>query len=279
MLYFKRALQSQDSGDYYAPAFLTYTRMGIPVTALLEQGVPATVPAAQAFLRFLMGAGRVSDSQTAWEWIRRHCLLDDQLSSDYLIFLIGNQRPDSAAKSWATVNTAVAPDYRLRNWVFNEGFEAEPRLAPLDWHVASTDDVQVSRSQSEVHDGKWSLELAFAGESNVDFHEVFQETVLTPGKWHLQAFVKTQKLTTDQGISVRILGTAQSAHLDVRTDELAGDHDWTKVERSFIVPPETGIVRLEVMREPSLKIDNKIAGRVWVDSLELKPIPEPNRFR
>jgi hypothetical protein len=32
------------------------------------------------------------------------------------------------------------------------------------------------------------------------------------------------------------------------------------------------LVQIEIMRAPSRKFDNKISGRVWVDSLDLSPI-------
>ncbi len=68
--------------------------------------------------------------------------------------------------------------------------------------------------------GVWSLQLVFGGQSNVDYRQVFQEAVVTPGKWQLQGFVRTSGITTDQGIYLRIYDAAQPQRLDIRTDAL-----------------------------------------------------------
>jgi len=108
-----------------------------------------------------------------------------------------------------------------------------------------------------------------------------QEAVLTSGQWHLQAFIRTDGLTTDQGISLRIYDPLQPQRLDIRTDALTGTHEWMKVERVLVVEAQTALVQVEVMRQASLKIDNKISGKAWIDAVELRPIvrssPHPSR--
>ena len=48
---------------------------------------------------------------------------------------------------------------------------------------------------------------------------------------------------------------------------------WTRQEATFTVPPATGLLRVELRRQPSQKFDNKIQGTVWVDSVKLYTIP------
>ena len=121
-------------------------------------------------------------------------------------------------------------------------------------------------------DGQYSIKLVFGGLTNVDYHGVYQDVILTPGQWQLRAFIKLEGLTTDQGISVRVYDVDQPARLDARTESKTDTLPWTEVERAFAVGPETKLVRLEIMRGLSHKIDSKIAGRAFVDSIELTPI-------
>ncbi|MBV9766020.1 MAG: hypothetical protein JOZ48_14335 [Acidobacteriaceae bacterium] len=60
--------------------------------------------------------------------------------------------------------------------------------------------------------------------------------------------------------------------MDVATEPLTGTHDWTGVERTFQVGPQTALVRVEIARHPTFRFDNKIAGTAWVDSIELSPV-------
>jgi hypothetical protein len=60
--------------------------------------------------------------------------------------------------------------------------------------------------------------------------------------------------------------------LDARTDAKTGTLPWTQVDHAFAIGPETKLVRIEIMRGTSRKIDSKIAGKAWIDSVDLSPI-------
>jgi hypothetical protein len=81
--------------------------------------------------------------------------------------------------------------------------------------------------------------------------------------------VRAEQITTDQGIGFRIVDAEEPGRLDVKTPRLSGTHDWTSIETRFIVPQQTRLVEVQVIREPSLKFDNKISGTAWVDDVRL----------
>lgn len=271
MRYLSAVLRNPELDAYYIPAFLTYSRMGVPISEILGEGIPNVPMAAQWFLRYLIDGNQVSDAEATWKWMSERSLSDDSTTGEYLDFLIHNKQQDLAAEIWTALNSKIAPDYRRTTWIFNGGFENAPRPSPLDWHIESGSDVKAARVADVHHDGRWSLQLAFTGTANVDYHSVFQEVLPKPGKWRLQAFVRTEGITTDEGVLVRIYDAAQPAWLDIRTDALTGTHDWTKLERAFEVGPKTTLLRLEIARQPSIKFDNKIEGKAWVDSIRLTP--------
>jgi hypothetical protein len=86
-----------------------------------------------------------------------------------------------------------------------------------------------------------------------------------------QAYIRTDGLTTDQGVSVRIYDALQPQRLDTRTDPVTGTHEWTQVDRVFVTAAETTLVQVEIMRQALLRIDNKIAGTAWIDAVDLRP--------
>ncbi len=270
MQYLSRVLRDPELTAYYDPAFLTYARMGVPVSEVVNKGIPPTRVAAQAFLRFLIQGRQIADAAVAWKWISDHSLGDDKIDGEYVGFLVQNHQEERAADTWQQLNSQSMPDYRHANWIFNGSFEAVPKPSPFDWHIETAEDVQAGRVDNVAHDKRWSLQLIFEGKTNVDYHQTFQQTVITPGKWRIRAVIKTDGITTDQGVSLRVLDPTQPQRLDIRTDPLTGTHDWTTVESIFDVA-RTMLVQVEVTRRASMKFDNKIQGEAWIDSVDLSP--------
>jgi len=272
MSYLSRVLRDPTVKQYFPAVFLTYNRMGVPIEDVLAHDFPASSGAGEAILRYSIQAQRVPDAEAVWHWMAAHNLQNDALAADYLRFLIAAGHEQAAAEEWAQLNRNWDPDYRRQNWIFDGGFEQAARSGPLDWRIEANPNVEVVRSAAMLREGKWSLELKFAGFDNTNFEGVYQDTVLAPGKWRLRASLKTSGITTDQGVGLRVYDAAQTRRMDARTETLTGTHDWTRLEREFEVHPETKLVRVEVFREPSTRFDNRIEGRAWIDCVELVPV-------
>ncbi len=266
-------LKNPELTTYYPPAFLTYSRLDMPIEELLAKGVPPITTAAEPFLQFWMEDNKVPETKAVWNWMVKHGLTSDASCGKYTTFLVANNEFDDAAAEWRRANPKTADTYQVLNWVFNGGFEMEPKPGPFDWHIETTPDVEATRVQDVSRDGQWSVKLTFNGQNNVDyFNGIYQDAVVTPGQWKVHAFVKLDGITTDQGISIRVYDPAQPQRLDARTDTRTGTSGWSEVERAFAVGPETKRVRVEIIRAASRRIDSKIAGRAWVDSIVLSPI-------
>lgn len=271
MTYLNRILEDPQVTGFYPAVFLTYSRMPVPLREVLDHGVPPSPAAAEALLAYTLNLRRSSDSGVAWSWIVAHHLQTDELTRDYLSFLLSHQQEVAAADTWAALNANREPDYRRTDWVFNGGFETAPRPVPLDWQIDHVGDVNVSRRQ-HARDGEWSLEVQFSGGDNIQFEGVHQQTILPVGKWRVSAAIRTDSITTDEGVAIRVFDARQSMRLDVTTDALTGTHDWTRLERVFEVRPATRIVGIEIFRRSSERFDSKIAGTAWVDSIALTPL-------
>jgi hypothetical protein len=163
-------------------------------------------------------------------------------------------------------------DYCKSTYLFNGGFESEPAPSPFDWNLARTEGVEVSRDLTTAWSGKYSLRISFAGTQNLDFAAASQLAFVKPGPYRFHAFIRSEGLTTDQGIRFRISDAEMPARLDVIFGQFTGTTPWSAVEHAFVVSPETRLLQVQVIRKPSLKFDNKIGGTAWIDELRLEPI-------
>jgi tetratricopeptide (TPR) repeat protein len=271
LLHLRMILQDPELTNYYEPAFLTYTRLGLPIQQILDQGIPKTRTAAYAFLRFLMEGNQLVESAAAWDWIQQSLGADDKLAGEYVAFLIRENAPQQAALVWQKLTVRDFPDYRNTNWVFDGRFEQEPKPSPLDWRLETTASVPVTRAEKAGHAGGWALKVKFPGDQNVDFKQIQQTIVLGPGRWSLRAWVKTEGITTDCGVLLHLFDSVDRQRLDVRSDNMIGTNNWTLIEKNFEIDTTARVATLEFVREPSRKFDNKIAGTAWLDSVEIRP--------
>ena len=110
-----------------------YTAEKIPVMEILCNGLPPGPRAAQAYLRYVMGLGRVADAEQVWEWALSHHDTDETMARDYVNFLFNNHKYEEAAQTWALHLSDRGNGYLKSNWLLNGDFESEPSGLALDW--------------------------------------------------------------------------------------------------------------------------------------------------
>jgi len=258
--------------DYDSIIFSEYARLVEHVEDVLRYGLPEDRRAAESWLQFLIQAGRLDDAQRTWDWVAGRGYANDPLAGEFVEFLIRQGHPDSAASAWARYLGTRSGDYGKSTYLFNGGFESEPAQSPFDWNLASTQGVEVSRDLTTAWSGKYSLRISFTGTQNLDFAAASQLAFVKPGPYRFQAFIRSEGLTTDQGIRFRISDAEAPARLDVIFGQFTGTRPWSAVEQAFVVSPETRLLQVQVIRKPSLKFDNKVAGTAWIDELRLEPM-------
>ena len=167
---------------------------------------------------------------------------------------------------------ARADDYDKSTYLFNGDFESDPVQSPFDWNVARTEGVEVTRDCTTARSEKCSLRISFAGTQNLSFAAASQLAFVRPGTYRFYAFIRTKALTTDQGIRFRISDAEVPARLDEVFGQFTGSSPWSSVDHDLVVAPKTRLLRIEVIRQPSMKFDNKVDGTAWIDDLKLEPI-------
>jgi len=258
--------------DYDSVIFSEYIRIVDRAEDVLRFGLPEGRRAERSWLQFLIQARRLDDAQRTWDWVVGRGYADSALAGEYVEFLIRQGHPDSAASAWAQYMGARANDYDKSTYIFNGDFESDPVQSPFDWNVARIEGVAVTRDFTTAWSGKCSLRISFAGTQNLGFAAASQLAFVRPGTYRFQAFIRTEALTTDQGIRFRISDAEVPARLDEVFGQFIGSNPWSSVDHDLVVAPKTRLLRIEVIRQPSMKFDNKVDGTAWIDQLKLEPL-------
>lgn len=257
--------------DYDAVVFALYARMRIPLTHLLAQGLPPARRAAVSYFRSLPEGAAVGDLDMAWAWIGSRGWTDDALASEYVDRLLARTDYARAVRTWADHLGKRRGAYPEANRLYNGGFEEEFTPAALDWKLRAADGATAIRESGTAHAGAGCLRVQFLGRTNVAYEHAGQVVVVEPGAYRFRAFIKTSGISTDQGVRFRIGDPAAPGRLEAITEGYTGSRDWTEVSRVIQVPAGTRLVTVQVVRQASMKFDNKIRGTAWVDDVALAP--------
>lgn len=226
--------------------------------------------AAQAYLRYLMTTRKTDDAETVWNSLFSSTPRPERPVREYLDFLIGAGRARRAAAVWAQEPAAQASGWPRGNRVFNGDFEREPSGVAFDWRIRPTGLAEIDFDPAVSASGR-SLRIHFLGLANLNFANVRTLAPVAPGFYRFRARVKTDGLTTDQGVAFRLAAAGGRSNLQFQSEPWNGTNDWTQVEMLVAIPAGVDLLGIEIVRAPSGKFDNKIKGTAWIDRVELSP--------
>lgn len=114
--------------------------------------------------------------------------------------------------------------------------------------------------------------IEFLGTENLNFAGVQQQMLVEPGTtYNLTAQLRTEDLTTDQGVYLEVLPGGGGSRL-LKTDPLFGTQEWQSLGGLVEVPENVHTVVIRLRRNRSQQIDSRIAGKIWLDSVRLGPV-------
>ncbi len=262
-------LRDPGLSDYYESAFLTYSRLGLPSSQLLNSIVPARKDTLSTLLAFWTKTQKLDEAIATWQYASTRRLIDSTSTGQFFRFLIQSGNQDQAQSLWQQYVSAFEPGYRKTNWIFNPSFEHAPFNSPFDWNIEQRQDIQVTRTQNAKNTGTWSYRIQFTGDSNTAYHQTYQDMVLPAGNYQFSCMMKTDNITSDEGIRIHIFDWPTQAKLNFWSDTLTGSHDWTQIRAQFQVPEGVRVVRVEVGRLSSNAYLSAIGGTTWIDNFEL----------
>jgi hypothetical protein len=211
-----------------------------------------------------------------------------QQTAGYIDALIQARRPDGAYAVWTDLqrkglvrHTETGGPGNLLN---NGDFEDELLNLGFGWRLATVEGVYAGLDPTTYHSPGRSLLVQFSGKQNLEYGNVYQYVKVEPNRvYRLEAFMKTDGITTDSGPRLEVRDAYDRAALDKYTDELTGtSNGWTDLTFDFTTGPKTSLLVVALERLPSKKLDNLIAGKVWVDDVRFTAVQnegQPSRGR
>jgi hypothetical protein len=267
------------TGQYDTNVFSLAWKATDDAEKILQQLIPEHVTTEFSYLNFLVSQGRLDAAQAVWKRIatKREGFSAGQ-TSPLMDSLIGAHRAEEAYQVWTDLQKKGLIRYSSvpseKNLIFNGDFEDELLNFGFAWRIVPVEGAYAGLDTSTYHSPSHAVLVQFSGKANLYYQHVYQYVKVSPGQsYRLQAFMKTESITTDSGPRLEVQDPYNAAALDKLTDNLTGTSDaWTPLLLDFATGPKTTLIVVRLVRLPSKKFDNLIAGKVWLDDVQLAPL-------
>lgn len=250
------------SRDYAASVFQAWHRLGGGPASVFRDAAPGT-GAARDYFVWLTSAAESAEIAQVWKLLGAS--VSDREKLAYIDYLISQRDYATASMLEATL---PRPDGNL---LHDGGFEnllvTSAGTGGAGWHVDPMEGVSAEPDTSMFRSGHTSLRVRFSG-TNPEYRNVTQKVVLSPGVYRLTAVLKTQGITSEQGISIRLADIDDEHHFST-TQAIIGSQPWRTVESTFRVGPGSSLVAISISRRASWGFDTPLSGTVWADDLRL----------
>lgn len=196
-------------------------------------------------------------------------------ATDLIDALIDEDRIADAKQIWRrALNASAWPrDADDRSLIFNSGFERDFLNGGFDWRETPMGGALFDFDNETAHSGARSLRITFDGTANLNFQNVYEYVPVAPNHdYHFSAYLRTESISTDQGIRFEMFDPQHPTEDRTFTAKLVGTNDWTRVHANYRSGPHTQLLEILLRRAPSEKLDNKLRGTVWVDDVWLIPL-------
>ena len=275
--HFKMVLRG--TRDYDQAVFSTAWKASGDAAQILDQLIPRELPAEFSYLNFLIGSKRLPETQAVWKRIlTAPSQFQPQQASNYIDSLMNNRMPSEAFSAWVDLEKKGIVRYSAastgHDLMTNGNFEDDMLNMGFAWRITKLEDVYAGLDTSTYHSPGHALLIQFTGRQNLNYRHVYQYVKVAPKRsYRLQAFMKTDGITTDSGPRLEVRDAYDPSALDKSTEDLTGSSQgWIPLLLDFKTGPKTELIVVSITRIPSQKLDNLIAGKVWVDDVRLTPL-------
>ncbi len=259
-------------------AFDIAWRAGIPPEQVLEI-VPDRQDILSAYLDYLVQTRRLDAAADVWgRLLASPEPFDIDAAFRYFDALLLARRVDGLLTVWTDL--ARHDPARIRwqqghsNLILDGGFAGPILNGGFGWRTAPIEGAAISFDTRYAHGGTRSLMVHFDGKRNVEFANVVQFVAVEPKRsYRFAAYTRTEGITTDSGPRIAIYDPLDRQALSVETENLVGTANWTEQEATFRTGPETRLIVVQIVRPPSRKLDNLVAGTLWLDDFSLTANP------
>ena len=263
-----------------AEAFSRALRVQPDANILLDKAVPASAAVYLPILHTLSDAGDLEDAQLVW---KRLIALHEAVAIGDLVPLINEyihqKRVGDAARAWreaVSIMRNPPPADAGGSLLWDGGFESGYAGGGFSWHfVPATRNVQIAFDRTEKHSGEQSLRILFNGHENLAFEDACHNITPEPGRRYLlTAWMKTQSLTSSQGVRLQIFVFTAAKNESAATEEMHGTQNWKQVQLAWVAPPGAAFGTVCVKRYMSDMPGSDIQGAAWIDDVAMVPADE-----
>ncbi|HVH50059.1 MAG TPA: tetratricopeptide repeat protein, partial [Candidatus Bathyarchaeia archaeon] len=263
-----------------AEAFSRALRAQPDAKVLLDKAVPPSPAVYVPILLSLSNAGDLDNGQLVWN--RLIALQQKVPMSDMFFFineLIQQRRIGDAVRAWhqaASIMQNPPPPDPPGSLLWDGGFESGYVGGGFSWRFApATSDVQISLDPAEKHSGERSLRILFNGRRNIGFEDACHNIAPEAGrKYLLSAWVKTQSLSSSEGVRLQIFVFTATNTESAVTEDVHGTQPWRQVQLVWVAPPGAGFGTVCVKRKMSDMPQSAIQGAAWFDDVSMVPMNE-----
>src|ERR1700692_216526 len=248
---------------------------GINSAAVLDKLLPPNIPVYFAYLNFETQHGNFSAAQETWNRLLTfNSPFEPKEAFFFLDTLIRSHELGSASQVWASLVSRfpdrIPSPASANNLITNGNFQADILDGAFDWRVFPVTGVAVNQDSAGPTADSRSLRIEFDGTQNLYYGSVLQFVPVQPRtKYTFSAFTRSQAITTDAGVGVQISDGYDPNRILGSTEPLIGTTPWSEQSFCFETLPETRLLIVRIVRAPSQKFDNKIAGAFWLSRVSL----------
>ena len=260
-----------------AEAFSRCWRVNPDVNAILDDVLAPDRDGYLDVIRELAYSNQLQPALVVWgRLVSIHPVLQVREIIPFADALIQHRQFDDAQRVWReAVRLSSEPPAGdpPGSAIWDGGFETDVRGGGLAWVFSPPPrGVKASVDTNEKRTGRASLRLDFDGKRNVSFEGICSYPIVRPATRYLfSAWVRTQRLTTDQGVRFRLTWSGNSPSNALETPDVHGSEPWTQVQALWTSPADVHQVRVCVVRDTSARVDSQIQGTAWVDDVSLVP--------
>jgi Tetratricopeptide repeat len=264
-----------------AEAFSRCWRVDPDVRAVLDNVIPPDRAAYLDVILELVAADHLNETLTVWQ---RLVSIHPRMSpADVILltdFLLQKGHFDDAHRVWqeALLLSDVVTGDPPTSALWDGGFESNVRGGGFAWIFATPPPgVQVTLDRAQKHSGKQSVRLSFDGKHNTNFDRICTNAAVRPETtYRFSAWVRTQALTSDEGVRFRLYWFSDS-HAPAYTDsqDSRGTQPWTRIEMPWTSGKDVHRARVCVLRNLSGGLAARIQGTAWIDDISLVPVGNP----
>ena len=276
LLQFKMAIEL-DPVEYLQSTLALLWKAGVKSEDILSI-YPEDQWAGLMLMRFLVQQEGVKKGLVDSQWEKLLSGGSNSVAIDegefYIQYLLDGARFHKAREQWIRLvrgNGLEDKTYlKKENFLWNGTFEMPITGRALDWRAKQSDAYEIiplmTSSGSERNKG---LKFDFKGTENINFNGFQQLVIVEPEVEYEFSFqARSADISTEQGLYFEVVAESEI----LQTEQILGTTPLTKYSGRFQDPSAQSLVVVRLRRQPSRRIDNKLRGTLWIETVKLEKV-------